>query len=421
MDARIEQSQLRVVAGRGARVDLLVTLSAPEPTGVEARRPVRILPVVDVSGSMEGTKIEAVRKALGRLITHLHRDDQVGLVAFDHAVRSVVVPRPLGEVRDPLLFAVRSLRCGGETNLGAAIELALELGRAAETRVVVLTDGRANRGRDTTPGALRDLVAARATSCSLSAFGFGEDCDHVLLGGLAEEGGGAYAYLPSDEAVLVAFARELGALLTTYATGIEITLEDPAGRVLDRAVVPDVLAGQERQVLLELRAPTLELGEQVAGHVVVGWTMASGAHATRVLTVALEGVHSGAEDRLLPAAIVRVLDERVFLAALSEAEGLAGAGALSAARDVVRRAVSALRDADLIRLAIDHVLPGYASAHAHHTSSGLRASTMVSLGGRSEYTGVHSRDRLLRRKQTTSQVHLMQSFLRPDPSDPAKR
>jgi Ca-activated chloride channel family protein len=74
---------------------LMVKLCAPAPAKGAARPPLCILPVVDVSGSMENGKMEAVCHALEKLVAHLVPGDVLGLVTFDSTVRTLMAP---GEV-----------------------------------------------------------------------------------------------------------------------------------------------------------------------------------------------------------------------------------------------------------------------------------------------------------------------------------
>lgn len=122
--------------------------------------------VLDMSGSMSlddcsgryPSKAEAARVALSAWLEGVEREDNLGLVAFDHRGLNVAVP--LGRSnRESFQAAVRHSSPHGGTPLHDAVRLAREqLTTRAEYqqgygtyRLVVITDGQHNPGQDPTP------------------------------------------------------------------------------------------------------------------------------------------------------------------------------------------------------------------------------------------------------------------------------
>ncbi len=60
----ITLSRGRLAAGEGHDLDLLLTFPAPPPPKEASRQPLCILPVVDVSGSMQGEKLDSIAEYL---------------------------------------------------------------------------------------------------------------------------------------------------------------------------------------------------------------------------------------------------------------------------------------------------------------------------------------------------------------------
>ena len=114
-------------------------------------------------------------------------NNRVGLVAFDNTIHSRVAVGPLTENLFVIADAVDELRAGGETALYDAIKVAIEMTDAAEgdpnaiRAVVVLTDGRANRG-ETRLDDLVELMSENELSVSFS--GQGEDLARDTRGNL---------------------------------------------------------------------------------------------------------------------------------------------------------------------------------------------------------------------------------------------
>ena len=63
-------------------VHLVVSLKAPKLDWEAKRPPVCIIPIIDVSGSMKGEKLDYAKKTLLKLVDHLRPGDYCGLGAF---------------------------------------------------------------------------------------------------------------------------------------------------------------------------------------------------------------------------------------------------------------------------------------------------------------------------------------------------
>src|SRR5215831_7621193 len=88
---KVSVGQRKVLEDQGHDGWVLVRLLAPAQAADARRPPLAVVPVVDVSGSMAGPKLDAVKHALTRLIDHLVPSDFVGLVSFGD-VANVVLP-----------------------------------------------------------------------------------------------------------------------------------------------------------------------------------------------------------------------------------------------------------------------------------------------------------------------------------------
>jgi len=124
--------------------------------GVQGRRisddkhpPVHLVLVVDTSASMRwGGRLEAIQRALGKLVPHLGPDDRVSLVAFSEQAE-VLIEEAGPQDADALQAAVAWLSPQKSTNVGAGLRrsytVAQHLAAAGKSpvRVVLLTDGTA--------------------------------------------------------------------------------------------------------------------------------------------------------------------------------------------------------------------------------------------------------------------------------------
>jgi Ca-activated chloride channel family protein len=119
----------------------------------DVKKPGIVTFVVDTSTSMKGTKLQQAKDGLIRALDSMAKNNQVGLVTFDDVIRTSIPVAPLSESRLKIADAVHKEEAQGEGALYDAIKAGIEEtdkagGDADSIRgVVVLTDGRANRGR----------------------------------------------------------------------------------------------------------------------------------------------------------------------------------------------------------------------------------------------------------------------------------
>lgn len=102
--------------------------------------PVSVMLVLDVSASVQGSKLAHLAEAGAALVETLQPADRAALLTFSHEVRQLA---PLTADRRALLAALGAIAPGGATSLRDAVHLALQLRPDDESRpvVVVFSDG----------------------------------------------------------------------------------------------------------------------------------------------------------------------------------------------------------------------------------------------------------------------------------------
>lgn len=267
------------------KTHLVVSVTAPTLDWVTKRPAICLIPLIDLSGSMDGPKLEYAKKSLMKLVDQLQPGDFSGLLAFESRAHVFVKPQPVtAQLKDELRKAIKGLRVMGGTNLWGGIESAVKCVQALDLppkflkRVIMFTDGQPTEGVTDTAQILKMTGASRG-SVSVSSFGYGGGaygCDQEFLTKLAHEGQGNYAYVKDPDDALTAFGRELGGLLSTYAQDINVTLEPHAGHAITKVVTdiktdtdavgetdfhfPDILSEETRNFVFEV-----ELGKQDKG------------------------------------------------------------------------------------------------------------------------------------------------------------
>lgn len=198
------------------------------------RRPLRLAVVVDRSGSMSGSKIQAARVALEKLISRLNAEDRVTIIYFNEGAETVVEMGG-GDRRQEMLARVGTLTASGGTN----IEKGLVMGYNAIAslpdepgtlkRLILMTDMRPNVGR-TDSMSFRQITERYANKgIGLSAFGMGIDFGYELVYHISGLRGGNFFYLENAEKIARVFDTEFDYMVTPLLFDLDLKIETPKG------------------------------------------------------------------------------------------------------------------------------------------------------------------------------------------------
>jgi Ca-activated chloride channel homolog len=164
------------------------------------KKPVDLLLVVDVSGSMQGDKIAAARTSLAQFVDRLGDNDRLSILLFSSEVVEMSPLSPLGPKRQDVSTRVGGIIEGGNTNLYDAIlhgyDLLEQQGDESHIRaIVVLSDGvdtSSINSLSMVEDRIRDDSEAGGNSIKLFTIGYGDDADEGILKRLAEGTGGQF-------------------------------------------------------------------------------------------------------------------------------------------------------------------------------------------------------------------------------------
>lgn len=404
MEIRTKLSKEQYSFSKDSETHLLVELTAPQ-VKIENRPPICVVPVLDVSGSMNGSKIDYLRKACRKLIDHLAPEDYAGVVAFDSEVYEVSpICKTTQEQKEIIKKKISELKAGSATNLFGGLVKALEwinvMDLPIETvlRVIVFTDGQANVGL--TGKNLLSAAIEKKQRVSVSTFGFGMDCHQDFLAEVSSRCEGNYAFIDSADAAMSAFGRELGGLMSTYAQDIKVSITpDKNNSIVEILNDEDVeekdgiatikfrdILGEEKKWLVA-KVKLSEVDKPLPRKVnafTVGIKFTDRNGVDKILDsfpVKVRFCKSDEEPKEEDAEVVKHRDRLLAAKAQDRADEYVKAGNYQMAYSVMNLCSESLEDDD-IRGAFDGLISNYADARSYSSTSGINSMAKQSLRGR---------------------------------------
>ncbi|KAJ0550491.1 putative chromatin regulator PHD family [Helianthus annuus] len=251
---------------------VLIHLKAPAPvSGVKSsnashgptfnlnqtpRAPVDLVTVLDTSGSMAGTKLALLKRAMGFVIQNLGPADRLAVIAFSSTARRLFPLRKMSDTgKQQALQAVNSLTASGGTNIAEGLRKGAKVMEDRRENnpvgsIILLSDGQDTYtvNRSSNSGGRKnplnyELLVPQSIHCGngnlgnkipVHAFGFGADHDASSMHSISEISGGTFSFIETESVIQDAFAQCIGGLLS-------VVVKD--ARVIVESVNPDVVIG----------------------------------------------------------------------------------------------------------------------------------------------------------------------------------
>ncbi|TKW05354.1 hypothetical protein SEVIR_7G170500v4 [Setaria viridis] len=204
-----------------------------------SRAPVDLVTVLDVSGSMAGTKLALLKQAMGFVVQHLRPSDRLSVIAFSSTAQRLFPLRRMSHHgRQQALQAINLLGAGGGTNIADALKKAVKViedrsYKNSVCSIILLSDGQdtysiSSNFQGTSAGR-RSLVPSSILNehhlVPLHAFGFGADHDSDTLHSIAEASGGTFSFIEDEGVMQDAFAQCIGGLLSVSVQEMHLSME----------------------------------------------------------------------------------------------------------------------------------------------------------------------------------------------------
>jgi Ca-activated chloride channel family protein len=222
--------------------------------------PKDIIFVIDISGSMEGEKIEQARDALRFCINTLRPDDRFEIIAFSSGLQSFqgqmnhAAPDAIQNAR----YFIDKLTSNGGTNINEALQTALKLKKNEDTRptsIIFLTDGLPTEGEQNISKIISNVKNLRKDFIRTFCFGVGYDVNTFLLDQIAAESHGAAQYVKPGENIESSVSQFFAKISAPALTDIRLVFNKTGIYDIYPQRLPDIFRGQHIIVFGRYREP----------------------------------------------------------------------------------------------------------------------------------------------------------------------
>lgn len=250
--------------------------------------------LIDTSGSMEGTKLDQAKRALGYGLDKLKSQDRFDIISFSNSIKTYSSTlQGTGSVAGAKAY-VNDLDAEGSTNLKDPISSAVGLFQNDSRMhiVVLLTDGRDTTGHSNAE--IMNMLKMKNENFKIFVFGVGDDADFELLDKLANEfGDGIPTYIKSEADLEITLKSFYDRIATPLLSDVQLIITPSSAPVVCEAgstACVDVEGAVSVYDLLPRRIPDIFLGTQL---VVAGRYSGYGD-----ATVRLKGTINGTEKEI---------------------------------------------------------------------------------------------------------------------------
>ncbi|XP_039021833.1 E3 ubiquitin-protein ligase WAV3-like [Hibiscus syriacus] len=207
------------------------------------RAPVDLVTVLDTSGSMAGTKLALLKRAMGFVIQNLGSNDRLSVIAFSSTARRLFPLRLMSDTgRQQALHAVNSLVANGGTNIAEGLRKGAKVMEDRREKnpvasIILLSDGQdtytvtgagANKSQPNYQLLLPLSIHGSDNTgfhVPVHAFGFGADHDASSMHSISEISGGTFSFIENEAVIQDAFAQCIGGLLSVVVQELQVGVE----------------------------------------------------------------------------------------------------------------------------------------------------------------------------------------------------
>ena len=271
IDLEFVPHRAALLAGQDNTLDVVLRAKAPAaPNTQRERLPLNLAIVIDRSGSMSGRPLAEAKRCAAMIVDGLSAKDHASVVVYDNVVDVLVASRPVDD-KEVFRRAIAAVDSRGKTAshdgwLTGAEQAAAKQNGQVLSRVLLLSDGCANKGLCDTPAIARQCAEMADAGVGTSTYGLGQDFNEELMTAMARAGQGNAYYGQTAEDLMDPFREEFDLMSALCARRLRLALAPAAGVRVEvvnqyrtdaegRTMLPDLAYGGEAWAVLRLTVP----------------------------------------------------------------------------------------------------------------------------------------------------------------------
>lgn len=232
LDLKITANKNALLKGFDNEIYALLQLKDNSPQSKSSTQKfLNISIVIDRSGSMSGQPLEEAKKSAIMMVQNMTSKDRISIISYDDEAH-LIVPSTFCSNKEFIINCIHRIECGGMTNLHTgwllgAEEVAKFKNKRSINRVLLLSDGNANRGLTNINQINEQCSGLADTGVTTSTYGLGIHFNESLMIEMAKNGLGQSYYGETAEDLLDPFREEFELLKNIIATDIKLKFTSP--------------------------------------------------------------------------------------------------------------------------------------------------------------------------------------------------
>lgn len=225
---------------------------------------IKLILVIDISGSMSGIRLDLVLHAIKVIINASNENVKIAIFTFDSIVRKITdFKRMTQENKTEYLQLIGNIRTMGSTNLKDALNVALdyckESSLSSNTRVLIFTDGEPDDRNINTYGSIMNYYFNDnlLKNCVVDIFGFGNNLNQDIMTLIYQKGKGVFGFISDQNMLGTIFNNYIANIFTTIYKNILISYSIKGKESESKHIeAGDIQIGQERNFLIPINEIT---------------------------------------------------------------------------------------------------------------------------------------------------------------------
>jgi Mg-chelatase subunit ChlD len=243
--AKIKSFKAEVIDDPNDTKNVFVNLSI-EPEKVESRKPLVLIAMIDVSGSMQVSssqdmkggeevgisRLALVKHALKTVASTMNKDDKMSLITFNGKAKMRLEATNTDDIGKNIIFdEIKKMNPDGCTNIWDALRVGMREAQKYKmynTCLMLFTDGEPNENppMGIIPTLREAISDIKDVNFTISTFAFGYDVDSLLMEEISQIGNGVYGYCPDCTMVGTIFTSFMANILTTIESTVSVHVKN---------------------------------------------------------------------------------------------------------------------------------------------------------------------------------------------------